>query len=110
MTKIKVIVGKVINKYHNQPDEHITRTLLIDPETGSRIAWFEFVSVWLSYKKDQRLPETKRKLKTRNKLRMTGGKKGFVSVTFKRKNGKEIENGEMVLRRLLAKDGRYIIQ
>ncbi len=103
---IKVIPGEIITQFQPAQDTQIMRTEILDAETKKQIDYFEFVGIWVSYKKDQRLPKEKRKLKIKNKLQMKNKKGDIISVTLKRKLG-QIERAEIALKRLFVKDGRY---
>lgn len=104
--KTKIIPGEIITKSRPIPDMAIMRTQILDIATREQIDVFEFVSVWTSYKKDQKIPVEKRKLTVKNKLRMKNRKGKMIVVTLKTREG-EIEKTESALKRLLARDGRY---
>lgn len=107
---IKIIPGEIIETLTPSPDMKVMRTQILDIATREPIDYFEFVSIWTSYKKDQKLPENQRRLRITNKLRMKNVKNKMIAVTLKTKNtdsGKQIERTEMALRRLLVKAGRY---
>ncbi len=103
---IKVIPGETISRTQPAPDKTIIRIQALDIETKEQIDYFEFVLIYVSYRKDQRLPKDKKKLNIKTKIQMRNKKGDMISVTFK-KNSKEVERAEIALKWLFVKDGRY---
>lgn len=99
---IKVIPGEIISKVQPTPNTAVMLTEILDIASREQIDWFEFVSIWSSYRTDKRLPKEKRKVKIIDKLRMRNKAGKIITVT--KKKG---ERTEIALRRLFVKDGRY---
>ncbi len=77
---IKVIPGETISRIQPAPDKTIIRIQALDIETKEQIDYFEFVLIYVSYKKDRRLPKDKKKLNIKTRIQMKTKKGGLFLV------------------------------